>query len=139
MVPILELRGAIPAGVIAGLDVHIAFIAALIGNLIPVPFVMLLVRKVFTWLKRHSRKLAVLVEKLEAKVETKKDLVLQAEFWGLVLLVAVPLPGTGAWTGAMVAAFLDLRYKRALPAIALGVLIAGIIVTVATYGVAALV
>ncbi len=138
MVPVVELRGAIPYGVIAGLSVHTAFILAVIGNLLPIPFLVVFTRKVFEWLRTKSAGLDRLVRKLEQKAENKKDVVLKYEFWGLVLLVAIPLPGTGAWTGALVAAMMDMRLKRAMPAICLGVLIAGIIVTTVTYGAGAL-
>ena len=134
MVPVVELRGAIPYGVLAGLSVPVAFVIALIGNLAPIPFLVVFTRKVFEWLRTKSQGLNRFVCKLEEKAEKKKDVVLRYEFWGLVLLVAIPLPGTGAWTGALVAAMMDMRLKRAMPAIALGVLIAGIIVTSVTYG-----
>lgn len=139
MVPVVELRGAIPYGVIAGLSVPAAFILAVIGNLVPIPFLVVFTRKVFEWLRTVSAGLDRIVRKLEEKADKKKDVVLRYEFWGLVLLVAIPLPGTGAWTGALVAAMMDMRLKRAMPAIALGVLIAGIIVTSVTYGAGALI
>ena len=134
MVPVIELRGAIPYGVIAGLSVPAAFIIAVIGNLVPIPVLVVFTRKVFEWLRTKSAGLDSFVRKLEEKADKKKDVVLKYEFWGLVLLVAIPLPGTGAWTGALVAAMMDMRLKRAMPAITLGVLIAGIIVTSVTYG-----
>ena len=138
MVPVVELRGAIPYGVIAGLSVPAAFVIAVIGNLVPIQFLVVFTRKVFEWLRTKSEWLDSIVKKLEAKAENKKDIVLKYEFWGLVLLVAIPLPGTGAWTGALVAAMMDMRLKRAMPAICLGVVIAGIIVTSVTYGAGAL-
>ncbi len=138
MVPVIELRGAIPYGVIAGLSVHAAFILAVIGNLVPIPVLVVFTRKVFGWLRTISSGLDRFVSKLEAKAEKNKEVVLKYEFWGLVLLVAIPLPGTGAWTGALVAAMMDMRLKRAMPAIILGVLIAGVIVTTVTYGAGAL-
>ena len=138
MVPVVELRGAIPYGVIAGLSIPAAFIISVIGNLVPVPFLVVFIRKIFEWLRTKSEWLDSIVRKLEAKADRKKDVVLKYEFWGLVLLVAIPLPGTGAWTGALVAAMLDMRIKRAMPAITLGVIIAGIIVTTLTYGAGAL-
>ena len=138
MVPVVELRGAIPYGVIAGLSVPAAFIIAVIGNLVPVPFLVVFTRKVFEWLRTKSVWLDRFVCRMETKAEEKKDVVLKYEFWGLVLLVAIPLPGTGAWTGALVAAMMNMRLKRAMPAIVLGVIIAGIIVTTITYGAGAL-
>lgn len=139
MVPVLELRAAIPAGVIAGLNLQAVLAAAIMGNLLPIPFIIVFIRKIFKWMQSKSQRLANIVAKLEAKADKKKDKVLKYEFWGLMLFVAIPLPGTGAWTGALIAAMLDMQLKRALPAIAVGVLTAAIIVTAATYGVAALV
>ncbi len=138
MVPVVELRGAIPYGVVAGLSVPVAFVLAVIGNLVPIPVLVLFTRKVFEWLRKMSSGLDRIVSRLEAKAEKNKEVVLKYQFWGLVLLVAIPLPGTGAWTGALVAAMMDMRLKRAMPAITLGVLIAGVIVTTVTYGAGAL-
>ena len=138
MVPVVELRGAIPYGVLAGLSVHTAFILAVIGNLLPIPFLVVFTRKVFEWLRTKSAGLDRMVRKLEAKADKNKELVERSEFFGLMILVAIPLPGTGAWTGALVAAMLDMRLKRAMPAIIVGVLVAGIIVTTLTYGAGAL-
>lgn len=138
MVPVLELRWAIPYGVIAGLSIPEAFILSVIGNLLPIPILILFTRKVFAWLRTKSEWLNGIVSRLEAKAEKNKEVVLKYEFWGLVILVAIPLPGTGAWTGALVAAMMDLQLKRAMPAIMLGVFIAGVIVTSITYGAGAL-
>ncbi len=112
MVPVVELRGAIPAAVIAGLDIRIALPVAIVGNLIPVPFIIVFIRKIFKWLQAKSQRLGSLVRRLEAKADAKKSQVLKYEFWGLMILVAIPLPGTGAWTGALVAAMLDMQITR---------------------------
>ena len=138
MVPVIELRGAIPFGVAAGLSVPQVFILSVIGNLLPIPILVVFTRKVFEWLRTKSRKLDDLVCRLEAKADKNKEVVMRYEFWGLMILVAIPLPGTGAWTGALVAAMMDMRLKRAMPAIIMGVIVAGIIVTGLTYGVTAL-
>lgn len=138
MVPVVELRAAIPYGVGFGLGIHEAFILAFIGNILPIPLIILFIRKLFIWLRTVSPWLNSFVSKMEAKAEKNKEMVMKYEFWGLVLLVAIPLPGTGAWTGALVAATMDMQIKRAMPAIVLGVLIAGVIVTILTYGVGAL-
>lgn len=138
MVPVLELRGAIPIGVANGLNIWVAIGVSIIGNLLPVPFIILFIRKIFSWLRKLSKRLDGLVTKLEQRAAKKSDVVLRYAFWGLVVLVAIPLPGTGAWTGALVAAMLDMRLKRAFPAIALGVVIAGAIVAFVTYGAGAL-
>lgn len=138
MVPVLELRAAIPAGVIAGLPIPTALIVSVIGNLVPIPFIILFIRKLFKWMQTKSERLAKIVRHFEEKADQKKDRVLRYEFWGLMIFVAIPLPGTGAWTGALIAAMLDMQLKRAFPSIAMGVLIAAAIVTVLTYGVSAL-
>lgn len=139
MVPVIELRGAIPAAVLAGLDIRVALLTAIIGNLVPVPFIIIFIRKIFKWLQAKSQRLGNMVRRMEAKADAKKAQVLKYEFWGLMILVAIPLPGTGAWTGALVAAMLDMQLKRAFPAIAAGVVTAGLIVTIATYGVSVLI
>ena len=139
MVPVIELRGAIPAAVLAGLDIRVALIVAIVGNLVPVPFIIVFIRKIFKWLQPKSQWLGDLVRRMESKADAKKAQVLKYEFWGLMILVAIPLPGTGAWTGALVAAMLDMQLKRAFPAIAAGVVVAGLIVTIATYGVSVLI
>ncbi|MBR5471927.1 MAG: small multi-drug export protein [Oscillibacter sp.] len=134
MVPVIELRGAIPAGIAAGLPPMAAYITAVIGNLIPVPFIMLLIRQVFALLRR----VPVLNEKidwLEKRAHLKGRVVRKYRLPGLIILVGIPLPGTGAWTGALVAALLDIRLRDALPAILLGLIIAGGITTAVTMGV----
>ena len=134
MVPVIELRGGIPFGVALGLDHWTAFLAAVIGNLIPIPFIVVYIRRIFHWMRRHLPRLDHLVDKLEAKAHLKGRKVTRFKYLGLCIFVAIPLPGTGGWTGALVAAFLDMRLRSALPAIALGVLIAGFLVTGLTYG-----
>ena len=137
MVPVLELRGAIPVGVAGGVPVLAAMLIAVVGNLVPIPILIVFTRNVFDWLKTKG-KIKTIVEKLEAKAEAKSEIVQKYEWWGLCILVAIPLPGTGAWTGALVAAVLGMRLKKSLPAITDGVLIAGVIVTLLTYGVTAI-
>ena len=134
MVPVVELRGAIPFGVVRGLNLWTAIIASILGNLIPVPFIILFIRKIFAWMRAHMPKLDGLVLRMEKKAEKNRAAVEKYAFWGLVILLAIPLPGTGAWTGALVAAMMEIRLKRAFPAIAIGVAIAGVIVSVITYG-----
>jgi uncharacterized membrane protein len=134
MVPVVELRGAIPAGVAAGLSPWQAYAAAVAGNLVPVPFIMLLVRRAFDVLRR-SRRLGPTIEALERRAHLKGRLVRKYRLAGLVILVAIPLPGTGAWTGALVADLLDIRLRSALPAIFAGLLIAGAITLAVTCGV----
>ena len=135
MVPIIELRGAIPYGAgIAGLPIWQAALIAVLGNLLPVPFLVVFTRDVFAWMRNKSDRLNSIVLRMERKADKNKDVVLRYEFWGLMILVAIPLPGTGAWTGALVAAMMDMQLKRAFPAIALGVVAAAFIVTWVTYG-----
>ncbi len=134
MLPILEIRGAIPVGVASGLDPWLAFAVGFVGNMLPIPILILLTRKVIEWLKQHNM-LVKLTAWLENKGSKGAQKVQKYSFWGLFILVAIPLPGTGAWTGALVASLLDMRLKRALPAIAMGVAVAGLIVLLVTYGV----
>ncbi|MDY6067074.1 MAG: small multi-drug export protein [Candidatus Faecousia sp.] len=135
MVPVIELRGAIPVGLGMGLPFYAVFLTALIGNLLPVPFLILFTRRVFEWLRRKSDLLERFVSRLERKAASKEALLKKYELLGLCILVAIPLPGTGAWTGSLVAAVFDIRLKHAFPVIALGVLIAGVIVSLVSYGV----
>ncbi len=134
MVPIIELRLAIPVAAAVGLSPAIAAPLAIIGNLIPVPFIILFIKKIFSWMRKTSPKLSKIVDKMEAKAEKNKAKVLKYAFWGLALFVAIPLPGTGAWTGALVAAMLDMPLKKAFPSVVVGVVIAGIIMGIASYG-----
>ena len=135
MVPVIELRGAIPVGVAMGLQPLTALLAAIIGNMLPIPFILLFIRHIFNWMRTHMPKLGGLVDKMEAKAHLKGQKVTRYKYLGLFIFVAIPLPGTGAWTGALVAAFLDMRLKSALPAIFAGVMTAGVIVTALTYGI----
>jgi len=138
MLPVVELRGGIPFGVGVGLPLPLAILASVAGNMVPVPFLILFTRRVFLWLRQHIPVLEGFITKLEKRAESKRELVHKYKFWGLLLLVAIPLPGTGAWTGALVAAVMDLRLKSALPAIFVGVLVAAAIVAAITLGIFAL-
>lgn len=134
MVPVLELRGAIPIGVGLGLSHFEAMVVSMIGNMLPVPFIILFIRPIFKWMTARSERLGRLVKKLEAKAEGKWEQVHRYQFFGLAIFVGIPLPGTGAWTGALIAAVMDMRMRSALPSILIGVLIAGFLVTGLTYG-----
>lgn len=138
MVPVAELRVGVPAGVAMGLPIHTALLAAVLGNMIPVPLIILFVRKIFKWIRIHIPRLGNFVTRLEQRAYEKRGAVERYAAWGLLVLVAVPLPGTGAWTGSLVAALMDMRLKRAMPVIFAGVVIAGLIMTALTYGVAAI-
>ena len=135
---LIELRGAIPIGVGAGLNLWLTIAVSIVGNLVPVPFIIIFIKKIFAWLRTKNEKLNSLVTRLEKRAESKSVTVQKYAFWGLFVLVAIPLPGTGAWTGALVAAMLEMPLKKAFPAIMLGVLGAGVIVSFVTYGAGAL-
>ena len=133
LVPVLELRAAIPVGATLGLEWVANYLICVIGNMIPVPFILLFIRHVLEWMKKvpHLNKIAIWVEN-KAQKNTPK--VQKYASLGLLIFVALPLPGTGAWTGALVAAMLDMRMKYAIPSIFCGVLIAGLIMSLASYG-----
>ena len=134
MIPVVELRGALPIGIGMGLSPLHALAASVIGNMIPVPFIILLIRRIFAWLRTRpwwEKKISL----LEARAHHKGELVRKYRVLGLFILVAIPLPGTGAWTGSLVAALLDIRMKHALPAILLGVIAAGLLVLMISLGV----
>lgn len=133
-IPVVELRGGIPFGVAQGLSIKDSVIASIAGNVLPVPFIIVFVRRVFEFLRSRSKRINKLIDALERRGNDKAEVVRKYEFWGLMILVAIPLPGTGAWTGALVAALLDMRLKNAVPAIVIGVVIAALIVSVITYG-----
>ncbi len=135
MLPIVELRAGLPYGIALGLDYWTALGCAVLGNLLPVPFIILFIRQIFAWLRKKNAKLDRWITKQEHKASLKSEVVDKYGPIGLCLLVAIPLPGTGAWTGALVAALMDMRLRRALPSIILGVLIAAGIMTGVTYGV----
>lgn len=132
--PVLELRGGMIAAFLLEIDFLKAFLICYIGNMIPIPFILLFIRKIFALMKKN-RHLAKIVEKLEARSDKKKGTMQKYKEWGLLIFVAVPLPGTGGWTGALIAALMDLRFKKCLPIIALGVFIAGLIMSLVTYGI----
>lgn len=133
MIPIIELRGGIPFGVALGLPYHLAFPAAVLGNIIPAPFIIVYIRRVFFWMRKYMPRLNGLVDKLERKAHLKGQKVQKFQYLGLWLFVAIPLPGTGAWTGSLAAAFLGMRLKKALPAVVIGVLTAGCIMLALTH------
>lgn len=134
MVPVLELRGAIPVGVGLGLKPVQAMLVSIVGNMIPIPFIVLFIRRIFAWLRRNFPQVDGMVSALERKAHLKGKKVTKYRYLGLCLFVAIPLPGTGAWSGALIAAFLDMSLRRALPTIFLGVLIAAGIITGLTFG-----
>ena len=138
MIPVVELRGGIPFGVARGLPVWAAYLAAVIGNMLPIPFIVVYIRRIFQWMRLRIPKLNHLVDLLERKAHLKGQRVTKYKYLGLILFVAIPLPGTGAWTGALAAAFLDMPLRKAIPSILIGVLTAGVAVSILTFGVASL-
>ena len=134
MVPVVELRLGLPYGIAQGLPYPLALTAAILGNMLPTPFIIVYIRRVFAWLRLHWAALDGFIRRMERKADTKGEAVRRYGFRGLLILVAIPLPGTGAWTGALVAAFLDIRLKKAVPAIFAGVCTAAAITTVLTFG-----
>mgnify|MGYP003903061753 CR=1 FL=1 len=139
MLPVFELRGAIPLGVSLGLDVWPATLISVAGNLLPIPFIILFIRRILDWLCTKSSFLKRLIENKIRKTLRHSDKIYKSEVVGLMIFVAIPLPGTGAWTGALLAALLNIRLKVAFPAISAGVLIAAILVSGITYGFQALI
>ena len=133
MLPVIELRGGLPFGVALGLPYYLAFPAAVIGNLIPAPIIIIYIRRIFELMRKHLPWLNFLVDKLERKAHLKGKKVQKYQYVGLWLFVAIPLPGTGAWTASMGAAFLGMRLKKAMPAIVMGVLSAGCIMLALTH------
>ena len=133
MVPILELRGGLLAASLLGVDILTAVPLCIIGNILPIPFILWFITPIFHWLKK-TKLFRPLVEKLEARALGKKDRIEKGYFWGLALFVGIPLPGTGAWTGALLAALLDIPKKKSVPAILLGILIATVIMALVSYG-----
>lgn len=133
MVPVIELRGAIPLGAFYDLPWWATFIICIVGNMIPIPFIMLFIRKIIGLMKK-TRFLSKFAIWLENKAMKNSAKVAKYESLGLMLFVAIPLPGTGGWTGALVAAILNIRMRYALPSIFAGIIIAGFIVTGVSYG-----
>ncbi len=133
LLPILELRGGLIAANLLGVKLIPAFIICFIGNMLPIPFILLFIEKIFDWL-RDKKGLGSVVRYCEKKADKNKDKIEKYGLWGLFILVAIPLPGTGAWTGALVSALMRLDMKKSLPVIAAGVIGAGIIVSLIMYG-----
>ena len=134
LLPILECRGGMIATRLLQIPFLKAFVICYLGNMLPIPFIILFIKKIFEFLRRFKFFEKIIV-KLEGKTERNKEKVLRYKSWGLLLFVAIPLPGTGGWTGALMAALLDIDMKRSLPIIALGVFIAGLIMSFFTYGI----
>ena len=137
MLPIIELRGAIPIGAAIGLPWYLNMIVSIIGNMLPVPFILMFSVKAFEFMKKHNI-MVKFIEKIENRAKKRSEGLATGEFIGLMLFVAIPFPGTGAWTGALIAALLQFDRKRSFFYIGLGVVIAAVIMTLASYGVISL-
>lgn len=136
LLPVLECRGGMIVAMAAGVNFLKAFTICYIGNMLPIPFILLFIKKIFAFMKKHNI-LVSIVGRLENKTTKHKDKIEKYGPWALLSFVAVPLPGTGGWTGSLIAALFDLDIKKSLPIIAVGVLIANLIMSVVTYGVSA--
>ena len=134
MIPILELRGGMLIAGLAKIPLVKAFLICIVGNIIPIPFILWLITPVFNWMKRWKI-FRPLVEKLEKRATGEKSRKIRKyEFWGLALFVGIPLPGTGAWTGSLIAALINMDKKKALLAATVGVLMASVIMAFVSYG-----
>ncbi len=133
MVPFIEIRGSVPVGAALGLSFPECFIASVIGNMIPVPFILLFIKKILGWMKRVE-KLAPIAEWVEKRADSRSDRVTKYAVFGLALFVGIPLPGTGAWTGSLIAALLDMKFGYAVASVFAGVLLAGFIMSGISYG-----
>ena len=133
MIPVIELRGAIPVAI--GLDIHpiAAYVICVAGNMLPVPFILLFIKPVFKVMKKIP-KINKIIYYLESKAMNKSSKVERFSFWGLAIFVGIPLPGTGAWTGALIASLLNMRLKHAILCTFIGVLAAGVVVTLISTG-----
>lgn len=134
LLPVIELRGSIPIGYYQGLPWYTNMITSIIGNILPVPFILLFVVKVFEFMKKRNIMVNV-IEKIEKRAMNRSESIANKEFLGLMLFVAIPFPGTGAWTGALIAALLQFDRKKSFVYIFIGVLIAASLVTLGVYGV----
>jgi uncharacterized membrane protein len=131
-VPVIELRGAIPVGMAMGMDWKLVYILSVLGNLFPIPFIIMYMRPVFSFF-RNTKYFQGVIHWLEKRTMKKAESMQKYSAFGLFIFVAIPLPGTGAWTGAMIAALLDMRMGYAFPAIAAGVIAAGVLVMSLSY------
>ncbi len=139
MIPIVELRGALlVAGPLFGIPMWQAVLVCIIGNMIPVPFILKFITPIFAWMKT-TKLFRPMVEKLEKKSMGKSDKIQKYEFTGLLLFVGIPLPGTGAWTGSLIASLLEVDFKKALLAVFCGVCLASVIMCIISYGIPALI
>lgn len=133
MIPILELRGGLLAASLLKIAPAVAVPLCIIGNIIPIPFILLFIRQIFKWMK-NFKIFRGLIQKLEDRAMGKSDTIKKYEFWGLLLFVGIPLPGTGAWTGSLIASLLNVDIKKSSLAIFCGIIMATIIMYIVSYG-----
>ena len=138
LLPIIECRGGMIIAKVFDINFFKAFAICYIGNMIPMPFIILFIKKIFSFMKEHNI-LTGFIEKLEGKTAKNQEKVLRYKEWGLLAFIAIPLPGTGGWTGSLFAALLNIDFKKALPIVAIGVFIADVIMSVLTYGTGAVI
>ena len=138
MIPIIELRGAIPLGAALGLPWWMSYLFAVLGNMLPVPFILLFIKRIIAWMSVSRVTFFQKIGKwLTQKAQKNRDKIEKYSFWGVCLFVAIPLPVTGAWTGSLVAATIDMKPHKAFLSCLFGVMLAGVIMTLASYGVVA--
>ena len=135
LMPILELRGGLIAAALMDAPIIPSFIVCFLGNIIPIPFILWFITSIFDYLKKRGKKLGKLVLKIEKMADSKKEKIERLKYLGLVLFVGIPLPGTGAWTGCLIASLLGMDKKKSCLAAILGVIMAGIIMLIFSYGV----
>ena len=133
LMPILELRGGLIAAALLGLKPLESYIITIIGNIIPVPFILWFINRIIEWM-RKGKKLSKVANWLDKKVEKHKNQIEKFGFWGLVLFVGIPLPGTGAWTGCLIAAVLEMDRKKCFIAAMIGIFMASIIMMLISFG-----
>ena len=133
MVPILELRGGLLVSSLLQVPITTAIPLCIIGNIIPIPFILLFIKQIFKWMKKIPI-FEKLIVKLEDRAMGKSDSIKRYEFWGLALFVGIPLPGTGAWTGSLIAALLEIDFKKAVLSELIGIIMATVIMSIVSYG-----
>lgn len=133
MIPILELRGGLLVSPLLGVPITTAIPLCIVGNIIPIPFILLFIKQIFKWMKKAPF-FKKIIDKLENRAMGKSDSIKRYEFWGLALFVGIPLPGTGAWTGSLIAALLEIDFKKAIVAELVGIAMATVIMSIVGYG-----
>ena len=133
MIPILELRGSILAAGFLKMEFLSTFMIAVLGNMLPIPFVLFFIDKIFAFLKNTRMK--KFIERFEARALSKSGQIKKYGRWGLLLFVGIPLPGTGAWTGALIASLMRMKKRDSLPFIFFGVVLAGLIMSLLAFGI----